>query len=236
MELLAKKNDWLGISDICTMTNLSKSTVHRLLTELVACNYVQKNDTIKKYKLGLKMLCLAGNATQSPLALAAKEEMKQLNLSFKETIHLVVEDHFEGVYIQKLDTSLSVGLMSYVGKRVPLYCSGVGKCILAYAEPQYLNRYLQNVSLEKFTANTICTREDLENELNKIRACGYAVDINEHKPDISCVGGPVFDNNGRVVAGVSIAGPSFRMKEYDFESMAQEIKQACNRITQKLSY
>lgn len=236
LEVLAKKNDWIGVSEICSTTNLSKSTVHRLLAELVACNYVQKNDSIKKYKLGLKLLCLAGNATQSPLVLASKEEMKQLNNKFKETLHLVMEDHFEGVYIQKIDTSYSLGLMSYIGKKVPLYCSGAGKCILAFSEPQYFETYIQNVSLEKFTPNTICTRKGLEEELAKIRSCGYAFDANEHKLDISCVAGPVFDNNGRIVAGLSIAGPSYRMKEYDSAGMGEAIKQACSRITQKLSY
>ena len=202
------------LSEICESIDLSPSTTFRLLSTLVYYRYIRRNEMTGQFQLGLACLELAQGYTYSDdLRRIALAELEALRDETKETVHLVVLDQMQIVYLEKIPGLHAIGLMSSrVGLRSPAYCTGVGKVLLAYQkEVTQIEEYYRVNGLERFTSTTITDLEALMAHLAQIRQQGYALDRGEHEEDVRCVATPVFDINGKVVAAISISGPSIRM-------------------------
>jgi len=125
---------------------------------------------------------------------------------------------------------------SKIGGRNPAHCTGVGKAILAFLSRQELDAYLARYKLAKYTPRTITDKSAFKNEAERIRKNGYAVDNSEHDPEARCIGCPIFDHRGKVVASISIAGPHFRMTEERMKSFVPMVKSASLEISRKLGF
>lgn len=214
LEALAASQSYIGVREISKKTGLSVSSIYRILAELQDRGYVLKNPDSKKYRLGTKVLSLSGNIMNRPgnMMYLVNVYMSELNLSTKETIHLAyLRDDCSGMYISKIDTPHTIGLLSKIGRKFPLYCTGAGKALLAYSKEPFIANYLSKAELQKFTPKTLNTPELLLEDLQKIRQKGFAVDDEEHHLNTVCVAAPIFDEAGNVIASMSIAAPKYRM-------------------------
>lgn len=223
------------ITEICAVTGLSVSTVHRILQELVECDFVVKDETQKRYRAGIEAWSFSMKLKQTDyLREATREEMTRLNDLSRETIHLIAVEGEQGVYVAKLGAKNSIGLQSQVGRRLPLFCSGGGKALLAWQSPQWMETYLKRVPLERFTERTITTQKELLKELEVIRVRGYALDNREHHNDIICVAAPIFDSNGDAVCSIGISAPDYRFSLDEAISYAGEVVKSAKRVTDRL--
>jgi len=140
------------------------------------------------------------------------------------------------ISIEREESDKSLCSHIEIGKRNPLHCTAVGKAMMDYLSKDEVHLIVKEKGLEKFTENTITTKEDLENEFKKIREQGYAVDNMEHEEGVRCVAGPIRDYSGRVIAGMSVSGPAFRIDESNIPNIAKKVKEDCNCISKKMGY
>lgn len=226
LNAMSLKDEYMSISKISQITGLSQSTTHRILNDMVLCNYVIKNHSLKMYKIGVGMLTLASRLMASnSITTASREEMTKLNKITTETIHLVSLDGMEAVYIDKMDTRHSIGLMSRIGKKIPLYCTSAGKAILAFKDEEWINEYIDTIKRERYTAKTLVDEIELRKELMHVKECGYALDNEEHHDNIICIGAPIFSSPDEPIASISIAAPAYRLpveKAIEYSSLLVE--------------
>ena len=205
-----------SLTEISEAIDLNTSTTFRLVASLEYHRYLARDEESGKYTLGIACLELAksfqaGNA----LSRLAAPDLEALRDDVRETVHLAVLDGPDVVYLQKLPGLHAIGFLeSRVGGRLPAYCTGLGKVLLAYADPAHVRELVKrpNGVLERFTPTTITDVDQLMDHLATIRERGYAFDWGEHEPDVRCVAVPVFGKNGGIPAAISVAGPANRME------------------------
>lgn len=237
LEVLASAGRDLGITEISRALNISKSTVHRILTAMVEMQYVLKDEVTRRYRLGFKLLLLSSQVLDSlELRQIARPEMVVLAGLSRETVHLVWQEGDEGVYVEKIDTTETIGLLSRVGKRVSLYSTAVGKAILAFMDRQRLEFYLDRVPLKPVTEYTVTDPEKLREQLALIRREGFALDCGENRLGVMCVAAPVFRPDGRPVAAISISGPEFRFTPERQKELGPHVREAALKVSGKLGF
>ncbi|MCS7261066.1 MAG: IclR family transcriptional regulator [Anaerolineae bacterium] len=201
------------LTELSEAIGLSSSTTFRILATLERNRYVER-DASGYYQLGLACLELAQTYHMgSDIRQAALPELEKLRDETRETVHLAVLDKMEVVYIEKLSGLCAVQVMSSrVGGRLPAYCTGLGKVLLAYSDPQLVRAHFEQTGLFPYTTATIRNVDDLMRHLEEVRRQGYALDRGEHEAEVRCVAAPIFDGTGEVVAAISVAGPAGRME------------------------
>ena len=217
---------------------LSNSTTYRLITTLASHNYVERDEPTGKYTLGFACLELARSyQINNHIRRVALPELEVLRDQTTETIHLAILDNMEVVYLEKLHGLHAIGLMSsYVGGRAVAYCTGLGKVLLAYTDPDRVRAHFERTGLKRYTDTTIDNLDELMRHLEMVHRQGYAWDEGEHEPDVRCVAAPIFDLSGRAVGAISIAGPATRMGPPETEELVDKILQAAASISEKLGY
>jgi DNA-binding IclR family transcriptional regulator len=195
-----------GITEIATRMNLNKSTVYGLINTLVSRGYVEQNKETKRYRLGIKLFEM-GSLVQRRMDVRAEARpyCQELSEKYQSTVHLAAFYDYEIVYIDKVDSPDAVVQYSQIGRRAPMYCTGVGKAILANLSLEEREIFFQTIPLRSFTAHTIIDQEELDRELAHIRACGYAVDNEEIQPGLRCVAAPIFDYQSHPTAAISVS-------------------------------
>lgn len=206
IEAVAQCSDGIGVSEIGRQTDLPKSTVHRILTSLAAKNYVQKDEATERYCLGYRFIAVAGEYMgQLNLRTACAPFLRQLSMDLAVTSHIAVLRDNMAVYIEKIQPYSYGCTYSEIGKTIELYCSSLGKCLLLGFSRSALEKYLEETDFVRFTDKTVdaCT---LKAELAEGRKSFVCYDIEEHEKGAFCVGSPIFDYTGQVIAAISISG------------------------------
>lgn len=214
LEAFSAKEPELGISELSRKLGFSKSAVFRLVITLEARGFLSQDPVTEKYRLGLKALYLGGLVLkQLDLVKVAHPYLKELVENSMEVAHLVVLEGSEAVFIEKVESQRPMRMGSYVGARMPSYCTATGKMLLAHLTDNELEKYLRETNFARFTDNTITDPEILKRHLMSIREQGYAFDQEESEEGLFCIAAPVKDNSGRVIAAVSISGPAGRVEK-----------------------
>lgn len=222
-----------GINEISRLTALSKSTVHRVLQELVGSGLVVKEG--KKYHSGVMLRSLFETINEANfLVEAAKDEMDRLNDLTLETIHIIIRENTDAVYLAKRNAKSQIGLRSVVGKHIPLYCTSGGKVLLAYQSEKWLEEYFSTVPRDKLTDHTIVDETLLRAELQKVREQGYALDNGEHNPEVICVAAPLFFADGKIAGTIGVSTPKYRISEEKLELFIRESMASAEVITNRL--
>ena len=233
LELLGQEE--LRLVDLSARTGEHKSTVQRLLVTLHNRGFVRHDERTKRYSVGLKVLQLASLAlADMDLREAARDPMQRLGDLTQETVHLGVYDEPQIVYIDKIESTFPIRMYSRVGARAESYCTGIGKALIAFLTDYEFERYLRKVSFMRFTPHTITSAERLREEVVRIRAHGYALDLQEHEEGVRCAAAPVFRLDGRVAGSISVAAPAFRKSEGDIEGLAPDVVEAARQISMNL--
>ncbi len=213
LEYFDRDNPERGISEIVRASGMLKSTVYNIVSTFTKCGYLEKNPATGKYRLGTKILELSNvfqNSDEKPKIL--KPYMDRLAEECNETVYFAIPAHTEAIYIYSAHPKGMTFTRSIVGVKVKLYCTGVGKAMLAHCDENILSQVIAD-GLQPFTNNTITNENDLRADLEQIRRRGYAIDNMEHEYGISCVSVPVININDGIVGSLSISGPSLRIDE-----------------------
>lgn len=237
LECLANSPNGLGVSDVSRRVEIPKSSVHRFLIAMEEEGYVVKEVAGKRYRLGAKVLQLADAYSRIvDIRELARPYLRNLLDLTQETIHLVQLEETAGVYIDKLDTPQPIGLMSRIGKRIPLHSTAAGKAILAYLPESRVRAVVSRVGLEPQTPNTITSYARLLEALSEVRRRGYAIDDNENRLGVVCIGAPILDYQGWAVGAISISAPASRMTPSQAERYAPELLTAALKASSGLGY
>lgn len=234
LEHLARRGGCASLSELAQDIGLNRSTVHGLLATMRRRGFVGQ-DANGNYTLGLKLFELGSlSVSRLDLRTIAGPVLQRLVDRFQETVHLVIADGLDVVYIDKRESLQSMRIVSQVGLRLPAYCTGVGKAILAFHSEAELDRLLAETELRRFTPNTITDKQLFKQHLQDIKRCGYALDNEEIIEGLRCVGAPIRDHSTRVVAALSVSGPSVRMGPARIQEIIPAVIGAAAEISYQL--
>lgn len=236
LRYLANRQD-ASLTDIHTELGLPKSTVYGILLTLEGEGFIRRNPIDGRFELGLTLFELGSSAVaRIDFRKEALPFMDELMTKTRETCNLGVIDGNEAIYLEKVECPRPVKLSSWPGKRIPLHCTALGKVLLAGQPDNRVNAIIEKTRFEPYTPNSITTPERLWAEIAEVRRQGYAVDNEEHEPEIRCVAGPVRDHRGEVVAAISIAGPTSRVGLTDIPKLVTLLKETCAKLSARLGY
>ncbi|UCG39054.1 MAG: IclR family transcriptional regulator, partial [bacterium] len=212
LEAFYGDEDELGITELSRRLKLHKNNIFRILATLENRGYVEQNVVTDNYRLGLGSLELGQMYVRhTGLLRVARPVMEDLNRKIDENVYIgILKDRY-AFYLDVVESSHTVRVLSRVGCRVPTYCSAIGKAQLAYESPESIVEILGKKDLKKFTPNTISDMEKILEHLALVKELGYAIDDEEWDEGVRCVGAPVFDYNRKVVGAISVSAPSVRM-------------------------
>jgi DNA-binding IclR family transcriptional regulator len=237
LEVLGK-SDLLSLTEIAAACGLHKSTTFRFLQTLLQLGYVFRDEPSDCYGLSLKLNALVGirSGSQDILRYAASS-LESLSRETGETVHLAVLEDGALVYLRKIESKRVlrvVTMVSSVGGGAPMYCTGLGKAVLAFFPLPDQERYIARQVFTRYTAATITNGPDLLAELARIREQGYAFDRQEHEEGVVCVAAPIFTSALLPIGAISVAGPSIRMEEGELTRYTGLIREAAREISARL--
>lgn len=214
IECLAQ-NGAMGLQELSTALDLNKSTVHRILNSLICMDYVRQDPETVKYSLSFKICGLSNQIlSQNSMIDIARPFIKELSANSGETVHLVQLDGINATYIDKVEASQnSVRMISMVGKSIPLYCSGVGKAILADMPDTKIESIWKQSFIQQLTEHTVTRFVDFMNLIEETRRSGYALDNEENEIDVRCIAVSLKGYNGKSTYAISISAPKDRMSD-----------------------
>lgn len=237
LQALSGEHAGLALPELSRRMRLHRSTAYRLLAVLEQNRLVSRIPATGKYCLGFRFFEMANRAvSQMDLPRRARVSLEKLVAETGETGHLCILDQGEALYLEKVEGSHALRVPSTVGQRYPLHCGASGKALIAFLPEDELAELLKRRPLQAFTRSTITTVAQLKAELQAIRSRGYSIDDEEFEEGLKCLGAPVRDYSGRVVAAISIAGPAFRLTEKTIPVLARSVMQVAEQLSRELGY
>jgi DNA-binding IclR family transcriptional regulator len=208
-----------------------KATLYRLLQTLTNQGMLSFDPDQQTYGPGLRLVRLAHQAWQQfSLAPLARPYLDALSRRIGDTVHLAQLDNGHVLYVDKRNAADPIEMFSQAGKVGPAYCTGVGKAMLAFLEPDALSRALSMQAFHRFTEHTITGAKALRDELAQIRAQGYSHDREEHEPGIICVAVPIIATSGRVLGGLSVTTSTDRNTLKGLQKLVPDITETAQAI------
>lgn len=227
----------LGVSEISERLGYPKSSVHSIMETLSAYQFVERDQTSLRFHLGVRLIELGHRAHDAlDIVKLATPILRHVNETLDETVHLTVLDNDEVLYLDCIESKKRLRTYSVVGIRAPLHCTSVGKAILAFQEPEEIERIIAERGLPGSTPNTITDREAMIDELGQTRKRGYALDNMEHEDHIRCVGAPVRNAQGTVFASISISAPVQRLPFDRVPEYADIVIAAAGDLSRRLGW
>lgn len=231
MEVLAESGP-TGLMDLAATLDLNKSTVHRILNSLIYMGYVKQSAETSKYSLTFKIWDLANQLLiQNDIVDIARPHLKELVSRCGETAHLVQIDGAKAVYIDKVESyTNSVRMVSKVGKSIPLYCSGVGKALLAEMDATDVKAIWDRSDIKELTPHTITSFKGLKEKLEQVRKQGYALDDEENELGVRCIAACIKDYKGTPKYAFSISAPTNRMSDERIAKLAKNVLETQKKL------
>ena len=214
LDALAAQPDPVTLKELAHTTGLHPSTAHRILNDLVVGRYVERVDN-GLYQLGMRLLEL-GSLVKCRLNVreAALGAMRALHKLTGQTVNLSVQQGDEILYIERAWSERSgMQVVRAIGGRAPLHLTSTGKLFLSTADSRQVRAYAERTGLVGNTRNSLTDLERLEQELALVRRNGYARDNEELELGVRCIAAGIYDDTGRLVAGLSISAPADRMQD-----------------------
>lgn len=235
LEAAAQRRDGLTNSEISRKLAIPKSSASYILRTLEKRGYLRRDQDTGRYRLGLKILSLGGDAQINlDIADVALPFMRALSERIHLTVHLAVLDQGEAVYVEKVEAPGFFKVNTWVGRRMFLHSTSVGKCLLAWLPKHEVEALVKPQGLKKRTPKTIITMTKLLADLERVKQEGYAVDDEENSLGARCLGAPVFDATGTVVAALGASGTLTQVDEVNLPRIAEALKETARRISRQL--
>ncbi len=234
LEAVAQRGG-LTNSDLSRRIGIPKSSASYLLRTLEGRGYLRREPETGKYQLGLKLLGLSrGVLTGLNIREAALPVLRQLVDRSQLTAHLAVLDHRQAVYIEKVDAPGFIKMDTWVGRRMVVHATSVGKVLVAHLPKAEVDAIIKEHGLPKRTPKTITSRAKFLRELERVRVQGYAVDDEENNLGARCVGAPVFNSLGQVEASVGVSGTIGQIDRRHLPRIAELVREAARKISRQL--
>lgn len=235
LELLAENGD-AGVMEVSTALGLNKSTAHRVLNSLICMGYARQNEETGRYEPSLKVVDLANQVMKHvDIVQVVRPYLRKLMELTDETVHFVERDGTDAVYIDKVESYRNgIQMVSRIGSRIPLYCSGVGKAIAAELDEHEVEEIWNRSRILPLTPYTITDFEAFRRELSEIRERGYALDNEENENGVRCIAVSLKDYTGRVKYAFSISAPVSRMDNERIRQLAGYVLEIKDQVMEKL--
>ncbi|OZU87726.1 IclR family transcriptional regulator [Virgibacillus indicus] len=240
LDLFTEDTQELTLKEISNRANIPKPTAYRLLSSLEASNFLYKTKETEhdsRYRLGLKLLEL-GKLVSDNLEIrgVALPFMQQLSQDINEVVHLVIVNHNQATYIEKVESSRALRLYTRIGKNSPLYIGSGPKMLLAYLTEMRQAEILDESELTSLNTDKVIDRKELMRELDRIRRDGYAYSIGEQDADTTGISYPIYDIHGQVIAALTVSGFSKHFEGDNLQLIKGKTKQTAKLISEQLGY
>jgi len=237
LEAVAHEPEGLSNAEISRKLQIPKSSASYILRTLEKQGYLHRDSENGKYRVGLKILSLSRGALSGiDVREVALPIMRHLVEKTNLTCHLAILDGPEAVYIEKVEPTGFIRMDTWVGRRMRVHATSVGKSLVAHIPQPQLEKILAERAMERRTPKTICTLPRLLKELEKVRTQGYAVDDEENNLGARCVGAPIFNQQGRIEASLGLSGTIHQVNEQTMPRILEHLKDAARHISMQLGY
>lgn len=233
LDVLSRQASPVNLKQLATETRLHPSTAHRILSVMVDSRLVDRIEP-GTYRLGIRLLEL-GNLVKTRISVRqeALPYMQELHQKLGETVNLSVRHDDEVVYIERTTGNHSMmRVVQIIGARAPLHITAVGKLFLADGGPEHCLEYARRTGLPRYTDNTLVDPGRLAQEIETIRRQGYAIDNEEAEKGVSCIGAGIYNDEGQLVAGLSVSAPSDRLDP----GWAPQVRQTAEKISRAIGH
>lgn len=235
LEELATSRSGLSLSELTRKLSLPKSSTFGLLLTLERLGYLDRNESTGRYMFGMKIFTLANMAMNGlNLRKIASPFMRELMRKTNLTVHMTIQEQNEAVIIEKVESPYTPKVETWVGKRMGVHCTAAGKALISDWEDDDINRLI-NHGLPRYNENTIVSPKKFKEELLSVRKQGYSLDVEEETIGSRCIGAPVHNQVGRIVAAVSIAGYKQQIHNESIPLLISRVKTTAAEISQALS-
>ncbi len=234
LQLFTSESPVWRLTEIANKLQLNKSTVSRLVTDLVAEGFLQKEQ--KKYSLGFSLLSMSGVITSHlEIHRESKDILKKLVADLGETAHIAVLEGKEITYVHKIECRNPVRLLSSIGKKNPVSCTSAGKVLLAFKSNDMIDSLIE-AGLQQMGPNSVTDSDQLKDQLIQIKEQGYSICINEMHENVVSIAASVRDYTGDVVAAVSVVGTGERIHDQKINQFVEAIIEAAKEVSIRLGY
>lgn len=236
LELISQNPEGASLDELCDRLELPKTSAYDIVTTLEALGMVQISwGQKKRYTIGLTAYRIGINYTNNLNIMNIMEpELKKFAHEIGKTVFFGVRSDIEVVYICKFEPENPIITTATVGSRIPMYCTSLGKAILAYSEPEILQPLLKRMTFVKRTEHTITDLDRLMQELMQVREQGYALDAREMEEHAECVGAPVFGADGGLVGAVSVS--TLYREAVNYEELGMLVLKKAKQLSEMLGY
>jgi DNA-binding IclR family transcriptional regulator len=235
LEAAAQRRDGLTNAEISRKLGIPKSSASYILRTLEKRSYLRREAETGRYRLGLKILSLGGDAQANlDIADVALPFMRILGEKIRMTVHLAVLDQGEAVYIEKVEAPGFFKVNTWVGRRMFLHSTSVGKCLLAWLPKHEIETMVRQQGLKKRTPKTITSIAKLLADLDRVKHSGHAVDDEENSLGARCLGAPIFDATGNVTAALGASGTLTQTDETEMPRIIEALRETARRISRQL--
>ncbi|HLZ57313.1 MAG TPA: IclR family transcriptional regulator [Ktedonosporobacter sp.] len=232
---LGQYPDGIGLSDLARQVGMPVSTAHRLLATLSAFGFVHFDADYRRYSLGLRLFELSHQVSLvRGLSEVAVPVMQRLVQITGETSLISVLDGDEMVYVERIDSPHPIQVRGSMGRRDPVYCTAMGKSLLAFRPDEEREAIVQRLKMKRLTPHTITDRNELRRELDRTRERGYSLADEEHEAGIRTVAVPVLDSRGRAIAALCVTAPAFRATLEQLIQNVPVLQEAAREISVQL--
>ncbi len=237
LEAVARRPAGLTNADISRKLDIPKSSASYILRTLERHSYLRRDADTGKYRLGVKLLSLGQSAlTGVDVRQIALPHLRQLVEQSQLTAHLAILDGDEAVYIEKVDAPGFIKMDTWVGKRMEIYSTSVGKALVAFLPDSKVEQLLRSRGMQRRTPKTITSPAKFLRDLELVRERGYAIDDEENSVGVRCVAVPIFNGEGNVEASIGMSGTLAQMSPSALPKTAELIKEAARRVSQQLGW
>ncbi|MDS0524790.1 IclR family transcriptional regulator [Clostridium sp. SHJSY1] len=242
LDCLSEYPKGCGIGELSKNLNLSKSTIHRIISTLKFKGYVSQNKENDKYQLGFKVLNLSSSFVSGmDLVNNARPYIYEFVNKIDEVIHLCIADESYSniIYLDKIspeNTTRTITMSSSIGKRAPIYCTASGKLLLSQFSDEKIKELLKDINFIKYTHNTIINIENFITEIHEIRKNQYAFDNVEYDTGVICIAFPIFDQTNKIIAAISISSVTLFNELDDLLKHKDECIKISNNISKLMGY
>lgn len=234
LELLANSPNGLTLAEVGRKLQIPKSSAHCILLTFLRQEYVTRSERSRRYVLGQKVFSLASHALAGQeVREAAMPHLRQLMLATGLTVHMGVLEGTEAILIAKVDPPGVTTLATWLGRRMEVHCTGVGKALIAWLPTDDREQLVRARTFPRHNENTIVSAKRLLQELEKVRIAGYATDDEEDEVGYRCLGVPVFQQ-ARVVAAISVAGSLLQVTNENTKELIRQLTRTANLIQRSL--
>ena len=226
LELLTHSRAGLTLPELVEQSGMAKSSAHYLLVTLERRGYVRRSERTGRYLLGIRLFSLA-NSRLTGLELRQRSTTHLSNLRMRTglTVHMAILEQNEAILVGKQEPLNGTRVATWLGKRMDLHCTALGKALLAFSPEAEINSIVRKHGLARHNENTISTSRRLHEELDRVVKMGFALDDEEDELGLRCVGIPIFGSGERPFAAISVSGTTCEIGPERLPQLFQELRQ-----------